>query len=142
MSEVTAENGIFLNGRAQIVELLQFMSDSERKKLLNNIKGRNAIMARELSEQSLSFRDLFQLDDQVVRRILQNINPTIIGLALFMSPTKIQRKTLTLMDRNDAEEAFHIMNQNLSHKKTECQKAQNKILQTAVQLSRRNLISL
>jgi flagellar motor switch protein FliG len=142
MSEVTAENGIFLNGKKQIIELLQFMSDDERTKLLTNIKGRNAVMARELSEQSLSFRDLFQLDDQNVKRILQHINPTIIGLALFMSPTKIQRKTLSLMDRVDAEEAFNIMSQNLSHKKAECQKAQNKILQTAVTLSRRNLISL
>jgi len=142
MSESNAENGIFLNGRKQIVELLQFMSDSERKKLLGNIKNRNAIMARELSEQSLSFRDLFHLDEAIVRRILQNINPTIIGLALFVSPTEIQRKTLSLMDRADAEEAFNIMSQNLSHKRSECQKAQNKILNTAIQLSRRNLISL
>jgi flagellar motor switch protein FliG len=142
MSEVTAENGIFINGKKQIIELLQFMSESERKKLLGNIKGRNAVMARELSEQSLSFRDLFQLDDQIVRRILQHINPTIIGLALFMSTTKIQRKTLALMDRVDAEEAFNIMSQNLSHKRAECQKAQNKVLQTAVTLSRRNLIHL
>lgn len=142
MSETTAENGIYLNGRKQIVELLQFMSDSERRKLLGNIKNRNTVMARELSEQSLSFRDLFKLDDEFIRRILQNINPTIIGLALFLSPTEIQRKTLSLMDRVDAEEAFNIMTQNLSQKKSECQKAQNKILNTAVQLSRKNLISL
>jgi hypothetical protein len=34
------------------------------------------------------------------------------------------------------------MNQNLSHKKNECKKAQDKILSTAIQLSRRNLIQL
>lgn len=136
------QNGIFINGKKQVVELLQFMSDAERKKLLNNIKMRNAVMARELSEKSLSFRDLFQLDDHIVRRILQNINPTITGLALFVSPTNVQRKALTLMEREDAEQAFSIMSKNLSHKKVECQKAQEKILQVAIQLSRRSLINL
>ncbi len=138
----TTNGGIFINGKKQIVDMLQFMSESERKKLLSNIKARNASMARELSEKSLSFRDLFQLEDHIVRRILQHINPTIIGLALFLSSTKVQRKTLTLMQREDAEEAFKIMNQNLSHKKIECKKAQDKILATAIQLSRRNMIQL
>lgn len=136
------QNGIFINGKKQIVELLQFMSDSERKKLLHNIKMRNAVMARELSEKSLSFRDLFQLDDHIVRRILQNNNPTIIGLALFVSPINVQRKALQLMERDDAEQAFGIMSKNLSHKRVECQKAQEKILQMAIQLSRRSLINL
>ena len=138
----TTDGGIFINGKKQIIDMLQFMSEEERRKLLTNIKTRNAPMARELSEQSLSFRDLFQLDDAIVRRILQHINPTIIGLALFLSSTKVQRKTLTLMQREDAEEAFRIMNQNLSHKKAECKKAQDKVLTTAIQLSRRNLIQL
>ena len=138
----TTNGGIFINGKKQIIDMLQFMSEEERKKLLTNIKTRNAPMARELSEQSLSFRDLFQLDDSVVRRILQHINPTITGLALFLSSTKVQRKTLSLMERVDAEEAFRVMNQNLSHKKAECKKAQDKILATAIQLSRRNLIQL
>lgn len=142
MESNSKQNGIFINGKQQIVELLQFMSDAERTKLLNNIKMRNAVMARELSEKSLSFRDLFQLDDHIVRRILQNNNPTIIGLALFISPTNVQRKALQLMEREDAEKAFQIMNKNLSHKRAECQKAQDKILQVAIQLSRRSLINL
>lgn len=142
MDNNSSQNGIFINGKKQVVELLQFMSDAERKKLLHNIRMRNAVMAQELSEKSLSFRDLFQLDDHIVSRILQNINPTIIGLALFLSPINVQRKALQLMQREDAEQAFHIMNQNLSHKKVECQKAQERILQAAIQMSRRNLINL
>jgi flagellar motor switch protein FliG len=131
MEDNTAQGGIFINGKKQIVEMLQFMSEGERKKLLGNIKNRNASMAKELSEKSLSFRDLFQLEDHIVRRILQNVNPTIIGLALFMSHTSVQRKALTMMEREDAESAFSTMNQNLSSKRAECQKAQEKILQVA-----------
>jgi flagellar motor switch protein FliG len=143
MESNSKNGGIFINGKKQVVELLQHMNESERKKLLNNIKNRNAIMAKELSEQSLCFRDLFQLDDHIIRRILQNINnSTIIGLALFLSPTNIQRKALSLMDRSDAEDAFHVMNSNLAHKRVECQKAQEKILNLAIQLSRKSLITL
>jgi flagellar motor switch protein FliG len=134
--------GIYINGKKQVIELLQFLSESERKKLLDNIKNRNAMMARELSEQSLCFRDIFQLDDHITRKVLQNINPSIIGLALYLSPLNVQRKALSLMDRAEAEQAFEIMNKNLSHKKSECVKAQNKILQIAIQLSRRNMITL
>ena len=55
------ENGIYINGRQQIIDMLQFMSEPERRKLLKNIEMRNAVMARELSEQSLSFNDLNKL---------------------------------------------------------------------------------
>jgi flagellar motor switch protein FliG len=142
MDNNTNQGGIFINGKQQMVEMIQFMSDAERKKLLTNIKNRNAAMAKERSEKSLSFRDLFQLDDHVSRRILQNVNSTIIGLALFMSHTDVQRKALSIMDRNDAEKAFSVMNQNLSNKRAECKKAQDKILQIAIQMSKRSLINL
>jgi len=141
MSEAK-ENGIFINGKKQIIELLQFMDPAEKNKLINNMRIKNAAMAKELSEQSLSFKDLFQLNDHILTKIFTHVNPTILGLALYLTPMKYQRRALSLIARDGAEQAFQIMGQNLSFKKDECLKAQTKIIGIAIQLSKRNLINL
>lgn len=143
MDESTSEQkGIFINGRQQIIEMLQFMNDNERNKLLNNIKQRNAVMAKELSEQSLSFSSLEQLPSHTLNKVFSNNNPAIIGLALYNSKKSFQKKVLSSIDRESAERAFEIMAKNLDSKKHECKRAQEKILQNAISLSRRQQISI
>lgn len=142
MDDNKTEQGIFINGRQQIIEMLQFMSEPERRKLLNNIGMRNAVMARELSEQSLSFNDLIHLPQDALRKIFTQCNPAIIGLALYNCTSELQRKVLASLDRHIAENAFEIMNQNLMSKKLECKRAQERVLQIAIQLNRRQNITL
>ena len=142
MENTESEKGIFINGKNQIIEMLQFMDESERHKLLNNIKRKNSVMARELLEKSFSFNDLHQLSHDNLRKILSHCNPAIIGLALNISSTKFQRKALQSLDRHIAEEAFNVMNSNLINKTQECRRAQDKIVQVALQLSRRKQISI
>ena len=138
----TEQQGIYVNGRQQIIEMLQFMNDSDRKKLLKNIGSRNAVMARELSEQSLSFNDLIRLSQESLRRIFIQCNPAITGLALYTCSSELQKKVLSSLDRNIAESAFNIMSKNLSTKKLECKRAQEKVMQIAIQLNRKQNISL
>lgn len=134
----STEKNIFINGKKQIIEMLQFMSEDEKRKLLENIKYKNPTMAKELTEKSFSFNSLFNLDDSVIKSVLKNTNPTIIGLALYLVDSKKQRKALQLMDRSEAEKAFHIMGQNLETKKAECIKAQNKLVNIAITLNSKN----
>ena len=136
------EQGIFINGKQQIIEMLQFMNEEEKNKLLKNIRIKNAAMAKELSEQSFSFKDLFRLPSTSLKKIFDKSNPAIIGLALYPLPQNLQRKALMCIERNLAESAFQVMNQDLSAKKIECKRAQDKIVQTAINLSRMNSISL
>ncbi len=136
------EQGIYINGRQQIIEMLQFMDNDEKQKLLGNIKIRNAVMARELSEQSLSFKDLLRLPTNHIQTIFQKHNPAIIGLALFELPITLQRKALQSLSRDIAEKAYAIMSSDLTNKKIECKRAQNKIVQTAIHLSRTKSVDL
>jgi len=142
MDDSKTEQGIYINGRQQIIEMLQFMNEADRKKLLRNIESRNSVMARELSEQSLSFNDLVQLSQESLRRIFIQCNPAIIGLALYNCSNDLQRKVLSSLDRNIAENAFDIMGKNLSDKKLECKRAQEKVMQIAIQLNRKQSINL
>jgi flagellar motor switch protein FliG len=140
MEEKNAEKGIYINGRQQIIDMLQFMSEPERKKLLNNISMRNTVMARELGEQSLSFSDLVNVPEDSLSKIFAGSNPAIIGLALYTCTSEMQRKVLSVIPRDTAEKAFEIMSKNLGSKKAECKRAQQKILQTVIELSRRQQI--
>ena len=140
---MTNENqGVFINGKEQIIELLQFLPDSEKQKLLLNIKARNASMAKELSERSLSFNNILDLNEESLKKVFSMCSPAIIGLALYLTTRAYQRKVLSLIARESAEQAFHIMNRDLSTKRRECIKAQEKIVETAISLSRRNIIKL
>lgn len=134
-------NNVFINGKQQIIEMLRFMSMSERKKLIANIRMRNATMARELSEQSLSYNDLQGLDDDKLALVLRTVNPAIIGLALYLSPSNFQRRCLGVLERPIAENAYQVMTYDLSGKKAECERAQQKILQNAIELVRKNLLT-
>ncbi|MEE2670528.1 MAG: FliG C-terminal domain-containing protein [Bdellovibrionota bacterium] len=134
--------GIFLNGKQQIIEMLQFMSGSEKEKLLQNIGQKNAVMARELREKSFSFQNLDGLGEQMLRAVFERVNPAIIGLALYQAPVKFQRRVLASINRATAEAAFEILNQDLTSKTLECKRAQEKIVKVAIQVSRAQMINL
>ncbi|MCT4642632.1 MAG: hypothetical protein N4A33_10095 [Bacteriovoracaceae bacterium] len=136
------EKGIFINGKQQVIEMLQYMGEKEKKKLLNNIKLRNPSIAKELSEKSFSFKSLFSMNNESLRSIFNNSNPTLVGLALYNESRENQKIALSVMDRHLAEKAFYIMNQNLTSKANECSRAQKKILQYAISLSKTNKILL
>lgn len=136
------EKGVFLNGRQQIIDMLRFMNESEKQKLIHNISSKNAVMARELSEQSLSFSSLEKLSQEELSTLCSHFNPAILGLALYPMPTNFQRKILVSIPRQLAEKAFGIMQQDLSAKTTQCSRAQEKILSTAISLNRQMKINL
>lgn len=140
MENENTEKGIFINGKKQIIEMLQYMNEGERKKLLQNICARNAVMGKELSEQSFSFNDLVHTSEGSLSKIFQSFNPAIIGLALYDTSSELQRKVLSSIPRETAEAAFEVMSQNLNHKKTECRRAQEKVIHNVIQLSRRQQI--
>lgn len=141
MDDNKTEQGIYINGRQQIIEMLQFMGKADRQKLLKNIGMRNAVMARELSEQSLSFNDLTNLPQESLRRIFSSCNPAIVGLAIYNCSSELQRKVLSSVERGTAERAFEIMSKNLDSKKLECKRAQEKVLQIAIKLNRKQQLN-
>ena len=136
------ENNIFINGKQQIIDMLRIMEPNDRNKLIKNIKARNASMAKELSEQSFSFTDLYKLNEMALKLVFNNSNPHLIGLAISLTPIAFQRKVLSVLDRQSAEQAFSILSQDLTSKRLEARKAQSQIVNIAINLSSRGSISL
>lgn len=140
MSQNNSENGIFINGKKQVIELLQRMDSADKAKLLKNLRSRNPVLAKELTESCISFESIWDLDDGGLKTVVSQIQPTILGLALSLVHVKNQRRVLGLIPREMALKAFDIMQKDLTSNRNECFRAQQKILEMALSLHKNRVI--
>ncbi len=140
MTTKTNENGIFINGKAQVIELLQQMNAADKSKLLKNLRMRNPTLAKELTESCISFESIWDLDEAGLKTVVSQVQPAILGLALSLVHVKNQRRTLSLIPRESAVRAFEIMQKDLTSNRNECIRAQHKILDLALSLHRNRII--
>lgn len=140
MTAKTNENGIFINGKRQVIELLQQMDAPDKARLLKNLRVRNPSLAKELTESCISFESIWDLDDQGLKTIVSQVQPAILGLALSLVHVKNQRRALGLIPRDTAVRAFEVMQKDLSSHRSECHRAQSKILELALSLHRNRII--
>jgi len=136
------ENGIFLNGKGQIIEMLQYMTPSERETLIKNIKIRNPHLADELLEKSLSFSSIDGITDHDLQILFGYIQPAILGIAIKTTGKEFQKRVLSLLPREKAEEAYTTMRTPITNEEDGIKRAQNKILNTLISLCRRKQITL
>lgn len=140
MSQNSTENGIFINGKRQVIELLQRMDGPDKARLLKNLRNRNPTLAKELTESCISFESIWDLDDEGLRTVVSQVQPAILGLALSLVHTKNQRRALGLISRQMAIKAFDIMQKDLTSNRNECHRAQQKIVELALSLHRNRII--
>jgi len=135
-------SGIFINGKSQIIEMLQMMDAKEKEKLIRNMAIRNPNLAQELSIKSISFLHLGNLSDHELRMVLNYCQAPIVGLALKEATQELQRRILTLMDRSQAEIAYEVMMAHRPNAMRDCKRSQEKVLEVAGQLHKKRLIKL
>lgn len=140
MTAKTNENGIFINGKGQVIELLQTMNAADKARLLKNLRVRNPTLAKELTESCISFESIWDLDEAGLKTLVSQVQPAILGLALSLVHVKNQRRALGLIARESAVRAFEIMQKDLSGNRNECIRAQQKIVDLALSLHRNRII--
>lgn len=140
MTQKAAENGIFINGKRQVIELLQQMDAADKSRLLKNLRVRNPALAKELTESCISFESIWDLDESGLKTLVSQVQPTILGLALSLVHVKNQRRALGLIPREMALKAFDIMQKDLTANRNECLRAQQKVLELAMNLQRNRII--
>jgi flagellar motor switch protein FliG len=132
--------GIYINGKQQVIDLLKAMDVNDKSKLLQNLKLRSPALAKELSENSFSYESIWQLQDDSLRRIMMTTKPVILGLALYLATKSQQRRVLSLLPQELAVKAFEVMTKDLSRHRKECLRAQDKIVENALDLSQRKIV--
>jgi flagellar motor switch protein FliG len=141
MEANNSNQGVFINGKAQIIEMLQHMPREERNKLLKNLKVRNPQLAEELSDSCFTFNDLDSLSDYELQMIFNYISAPILGMALKTVERNFQRRLLSLADRNYAEEAFKVLKTPYANEKRDTKRAQSKIIETLASLKKRKQVT-
>lgn len=136
------QQGLFINGKAQIIEMLKFMNPEERETLLRNIRIKNPQLAIELTENCLTFQDLNRLRDEELHLIFNYVKPEIWGLALKSMPRDFQRRVLGLAPREYAEQAYNILVTPIKNEQRDTQRAQQKIVSVLGNLLKRRQISI
>lgn len=142
--EANKENGgIFINGKAQIIEMLKFMNSAERATLLKNIQMRNPTLAKELYAESITFDTIYALDEIDLVQVIKFIKAPIIGVSLKECEKSFQKKVLTLLPRETAEEAYMYLVKDLgSNEARDIQRARKRVTDTIVALNNRGRLSL
>ena len=136
------QEGVFINGKAQIVEMLQYMEPNERETLIKNLRLRNPALTQDLVRESMTFDVVEHLSDKDWMIVFQYIDSRILGIALKFSTQDFQRRLLGLAPRDYAEEAYSTLTTPVSNGRENCRRAQKKIMDMVLNLSKRRLISL
>ena len=112
-------NGIYINGREQALEILKMLNPEERNRILKTINIKNPGLANDLSQNCSSPNDIqnFKSEDFLV--IFSNVKPEILGLALKNTSPNFQRSILKLAPRQYAETAFSFLIMDLPLEKRE-----------------------
>lgn len=139
---MNSEQTVFINGRAQVIEMLQYMDPASRKTLIKNIKLKNPALANELIEKSLVFDNIDSLSDHELRILINYVQSPIMGMALKAVNQDLQRRILGLAPREYAEKAYAIMIKPLASENTHVKKAQNRVLEVLIALSKKRQINL
>jgi flagellar motor switch protein FliG len=138
----STQQGVFINGKAQVIEMLKYMQPEEREVLLKNIKARNPQLAMELTEDCLTFSDLNRLGDEELHLIFNYVKPAVWGLALKNTPRDFQRRVLGLAERDYAEQAYQVLTTSLKNEDRDTKRAQQKIVSILGNLLKRRQISI
>ena len=118
------------------------MKGEEKDRLLKNIKARNPSLAEELMEQSFTFAHINNLTNHDLSTLMDHVEAPVLGVALKNQNPEFQRRVLSLVQREFAEEAFSVMNKNLNNENEMIKKAQNKVITILINLSKNQRINL
>ncbi len=133
---------VFINGRAQILEMFQYLEPEERERLLRQIRPRNPQLADEIAESAITFKALVDLPDATIEKVLSYVKAPILGVALKSLSVQGQRKILSLCERQFAEQAFKVMNTRLTNEARDIDRACARVKAVMTALSKKKIIQL
>ncbi len=141
MENITEPN-VFINGKAQIIEMLQQMPLPEKEILLKNLKIRNPQLTEELIEKSFSVSHFESLSNHEINLVIQNVSAPVMGIALKGFSQDFQRKVLSIASRDYAENAYRILTTPTNNEAINMKRAQNKIKNIIIALSKQKQINI
>lgn len=132
---------IVINGRAQVVDILNRLPEEHKNKILRSLKGKNSSLAHELSWQTLTFQGISQAKDEQLKVLLEYISSPIIAIAIQDQSVEIQKKFLNHISRDRAKEVFQQLKSTRAAS-VNIKKAQNKMVEIAIALIQKKTLTI
>lgn len=136
------EGNVFINGRAQILEMFQYLNPEEKERLLKQIRIKNPQLAAEITETSIQFKNILDLSDDEITRVISYIKAPVLGVALKSLKINDQRRILSLCARDYAEESYRVMSTRLTNENRDVERACAKVKSVIGTLAKKRLINL
>jgi flagellar motor switch protein FliG len=138
--EITS--GIFLNGKNKLIKMFQLLTEEEKSSLLEKVGRKNPKLAEELKFKSITFKKIFSLNDKSIRLVINQINPSILGVSLKGSPIVQQRRILSLAKRDYAEKAFSMLTTSINDEEKSIFKSQQKVIESIGSLNKMGMVEI
>jgi flagellar motor switch protein FliG len=135
-------NGIFLNGKNKLIKMFQLLTEEEKSSLLEKVGRKNPKLAEELKFKSITFKKMFSLNDKSIRLVINQVNPSILGISLKGSPINQQRRILSLAKRDYAEKAFSMLTTSINDEEKSIIKSQQKVIASIGSLNKMGLVEI
>ena len=130
-----------IGGRAKAAKLLDGLADSEQKRLLLAVGEVDPELAEDLERRSYSFERLLKMEQQDLRKLIEQTEWSDWVLALRIVSGEQQEQLLSNVSNRvaaDTREALSIKGKTL---KEDVQKAQRRLIQTALVLREKKVLS-
>lgn len=136
--ENNKQNGVFINGKEQVVELLKHLNEDERTRILKHIRIKNPTLGAELTSRSITINYLTEMNQRALNYISNFVQPEIMGLALKVCSVKEQRDILMKLEKSYAEKAYETMISAIRNQQQVAKKAEAKIKNIIIDYLRNN----
>lgn len=140
-SAMSVQNGIYLNGRKQAIDLLLHLNAEEKAILIGFMKIKNPTLALDLAISSFNFLDLINLTDGKLSTVLNHTSSTVIAYALHALNNEEKKRWLGNISRDKAVDTFD-RHRKASPTKAEIEKACAKVTQIAKDLIEARVIQI
>jgi flagellar motor switch protein FliG len=140
-TQKAANTGSYVNGRGQVAELLKYLGQDERNRILKQLKIKNPQLAHELAHEGISFQHIEKLSDQEIVHLFPYLAPAIWGLALKGVTLELQKRILRVVPKHLGEQAYDTMVSPIKNEVENVQKAQKKVLNLLSELHQKKQIS-
>jgi len=90
-------------GTEAVAEILNSVSQTAEKNILNNLRERDADLAAEITDFMFLFDDLIWLTDVAIQRVLKDVDSKNLGMALKAASNELRDKIFKNMSERAAE---------------------------------------
>ncbi|WP_066637298.1 flagellar motor switch protein FliG [Desulfolucanica intricata] len=103
MSTVMGQENTEIGGVSALVNILNMVDRSTERTILENLEAKYPVLAEEVRNRMFVFEDIVKLDDIAIQRILRDINPKDLPIALRGANEEVLAKIFRNQSRRAAD---------------------------------------